>query len=94
LKYLPALGLNMADQPAPVDFEQSLAQLESLVEKLENSEFTLEQSLQAFEHGVTLTRQCQKALSEAEQKVQLLIEQNDQSQAQNFAGSEPLESDQ
>ena len=38
----------MADQQAPIDFEQSLAQLESLVEKLENSEFTLEQSLQAF----------------------------------------------
>ena len=42
----------MADQQAPMDFEQSLSQLESLVEKLENSEFTLEQSLQAFEQGV------------------------------------------
>ncbi len=76
----------MADQPAPVDFEQSLAQLEALVEKLENSEFTLEQSLQAFEQGVTLTRQCQKALSEAEQKVQVLVEQNGQSQGVPFEG--------
>jgi exodeoxyribonuclease VII small subunit len=83
----------MADQPAPVDFEQSLTQLEDLVEKLENSEFTLEQSLQAFEQGVNLTRQCQKALSEAEQKVQLLIEQNGQSQAQNFENNEPPKSD-
>ena len=70
----------MAKQ-APLDLEQSLAQLESLVEKLENSEFTLEQSLQAFEQGVSLTRQCQQALSDAEQKVQVLIEQNGQSQA-------------
>lgn len=83
----------MAEQTNPVDFEQSLSQLEALVEKLENSEFTLEQSLQAFEQGVTLTRQCQKALSEAEQKVQLLIEQNGQSQAQDFATDKPFEGD-
>lgn len=81
----------MAEQTAPVDFEQSLAQLEALVEKLENSEFTLEQSLKAFEQGVNLTRQCQKALTEAEQKVQLLVEQNGQSQAQNFANQDTFE---
>jgi len=79
-------GENMAEQPAPIDFEASLAQLETLVEKLENSEFTLEQSLQAFESGVKLTRQCQQALSAAEQKVQLLIEENGQSQAMPFQG--------
>ena len=78
----------MAEQSKPVDFEQSLAQLEALVEKLENSEFTLEQSLQAFEQGVTLTRQCQTALTEAEQKVQVLIEQNGQSQAQPFTNED------
>ena len=71
----------MNDQNKPLDFEASLTQLETLVEKLENSEFTLEQSLQAFESGVTLTRQCQQALSQAEQKVQLLIDENGQSQA-------------
>jgi exodeoxyribonuclease VII small subunit len=76
----------MADQPAAIDFEQSLSQLESLVEKLENSEFTLEQSLQAFEQGVKLTRQCQQALSQAEQKVQLLIEENGQSTPVPFEG--------
>lgn len=74
----------MAEQPQPIDFEASLSQLESLVEKLENSEFTLEQSLQAFEQGVKLTRQCQQALSAAEQKVQVLVEENGQSQAVPF----------
>ncbi len=53
----------MTDQDKPLDFEASLTQLETLVEKLENSEFTLEQSLQAFESGVKLTRQCQQALN-------------------------------
>ena len=74
----------MAEQPQQIDFEASLSQLENLVEKLENSEFTLEQSLQAFEKGVKLTRQCQQALSAAEQKVQLLIEENGQSEAVPF----------
>ncbi|MEY8204743.1 MAG: exodeoxyribonuclease VII small subunit [Bermanella sp.] len=76
----------MNDQNKPLDFEASLTQLETLVEKLENSEFTLEQSLQAFESGVTLTRQCQQALSQAEQKVQLLIDENGQSQATPLPG--------
>lgn len=80
----------MADQSTPssqpVDFEKSLSELESLVEKLENSEFTLEQSLQAFEQGVMLTRQCQQALSHAEQKVQVLMEENGQTQAVPFHG--------
>ena len=76
----------MSDKKKQLDFEASLTQLETLVEKLENSEFTLEQSLQAFESGVKLTRQCQQALSAAEQKVQLLIEENGQSQAMPFQG--------
>lgn len=73
---------------AQPDFEQSLTQLEQLVEKLENSEFTLEESLKAFEQGVKLTRQCQKSLSEAEQKVQLLIEENGQTTAVAFEDPE------
>jgi len=73
---------------AQPDFEQSLTQLEQLVEKLENSEFTLEESLKAFEQGVKLTRQCQTSLTEAEQKVQLLIEENGQSTAVAFEDPE------
>jgi len=76
----------MAKASKPMDFEQSLAQLEGLVEKLENSEFTLEQSLEAFEQGVKLTRQCQQALAQAEQKVQILMEENGQSEALPFEG--------
>lgn len=60
----------------PVDFEQSLSELQALVERLESGELSLEQSLTAFEQGVVLTRDCQQALTLAEQKVQQLIEQN------------------
>ncbi|MCF7988622.1 MAG: exodeoxyribonuclease VII small subunit [Methylovulum sp.] len=57
-------------------FEDSLAELEQLVSQLEQGEISLEESLKSFERGVTLTRICQKALQEAEQKVQILIDQN------------------
>ncbi|MDD5322603.1 MAG: exodeoxyribonuclease VII small subunit [Methylococcales bacterium] len=57
-------------------FEDSLAELEQLVSQLEQGDISLEESLKFFERGVTLTRTCQKALQEAEQKVQILIEKN------------------
>ncbi|CCE24754.1 MULTISPECIES: exodeoxyribonuclease VII small subunit [Methylotuvimicrobium] len=57
-------------------FEESLAELEQLVEQMEQGELSLEDSLKSFERGVALTRTCQKALQEAEQKVQILLEKN------------------
>lgn len=68
------------------DFEKSLAELENLVEKMESGDLTLENSLKSFEDGIKLTRECQIALKDAEQKVQLLIEQNGESIPQPFAG--------
>jgi exodeoxyribonuclease VII small subunit len=53
-------------------FEEALAELESLVETLESGELPLEESLKTFERGVELTRNCQKALDDAEQKVRIL----------------------
>ncbi|OZG71972.1 exodeoxyribonuclease VII small subunit [Hahella sp. CCB-MM4] len=59
------------------NFEDSLARLEELVNKLEQGELNLEDALVAFEEGVQLTRQCQQALKNAEQKVtQLADDQN------------------
>ncbi|MGI4841590.1 MAG: exodeoxyribonuclease VII small subunit [Janthinobacterium lividum] len=66
----------MARKKASVDFEQSLTDLQTLVERLENGELSLEDSLTAFEQGIRLTRECQGALAQAEQKVQLLLERD------------------
>ena len=66
----------MAKAKKSIDFEQALDQLEELVEDMDNGDLTLEESLKAFEEGIKLTRECQTALSEAEQKVQMLIEEN------------------
>ncbi|MEI6708943.1 MAG: exodeoxyribonuclease VII small subunit [Methylococcales bacterium] len=57
-------------------FEDSLAELEQLVSQLEQGDISLEDSLKSFERGVNLTRTCQKALQDAEQKVQILLEKN------------------
>jgi exodeoxyribonuclease VII small subunit len=71
----------MAKNKKPVDFEQALDQLENLVEAMEGGDLSLEDSLKAFEQGIKLSRECQTALSTAEQKVQLLIEENGQLKA-------------
>ena len=65
-------------------FEQSLGELESLVERMESGEMTLEDSLKAVEQGIKYTRECQNALAKAEQKVQLLLQKNGQMEAQTF----------
>jgi exodeoxyribonuclease VII small subunit len=55
-----------------VDFEAAMAELEAIVERLEHGDLPLEESLKQFERGVELTRSCQAALKQAEQKVQVL----------------------
>jgi exodeoxyribonuclease VII small subunit len=59
-----------------LDFEKALQELESLVERMEKGDLSLEESLAQFARGIELTRGCQQTLAEAEQKVQMLIEQD------------------
>ena len=66
----------MARKKTTPDFEQSLAELQTLVERLENGELSLEDSLSTFEQGIRLSRECQTALTQAEQKVQMLLERD------------------
>ena len=67
-----------------LDFEAAIKELESLVERMEQGDQSLEQSLKDFERGVELTRSCQQALKQAEQKVQKLQEQTGQSELVPF----------
>jgi len=75
----------VAAKKKAVDFEQALQDLEGLVTTMEQGELSLEESLKAFETGIKLTRDCQSRLSEAEQKVQLLLEEQGQLQATPFS---------
>ena len=64
------------------NLEKSLADLEDLVEELESGDLPLEKAMKKFEEGIKLTRGCQAALKEAEQKVEILLKS---------AGGEDLE---
>ena len=66
-------------------FEDSLAEIELLVNQLEQGDVSLEESLKSFERGVNLIRICQKALQDAENKVQILIENNGTQTLELFA---------
>jgi len=75
-----------ATEASPVaHFEQSLDELESLVEKMEHGEMSLEESLAAYERGVGLYRCCQAALEQAELRVRLLSDPEQPGTAEPFA---------
>lgn len=65
-------------------FETAMAELEKLVEQMEQGDISLEESLKAFERGIKLTRTCQQALQDAEQKVQILLEKDGQQTLEPF----------
>lgn len=73
----------MPSKKAP-NFEKSLEELEGIVHALEDGELSLEESLKTFERGINLTRQCQSALEDAEQRVNVLIEENDETRTEPF----------
>ncbi len=58
-------------------FEASLAALERIVRELERGELPLEKSLELFEQGVKLSRECQERLNEAERRIEVLLKDDD-----------------
>jgi len=65
-----------------INLEKALTDLEEIVEELESGDLPLEKAMKKFEEGIKLTRNCQAALKEAEQKVEILLKS---------AGGEELE---
>ena len=57
-------------------FEGALEELESIVERMEDGESSLEDSLKLYERGMSLTRRCQKALDDAEQRIRTLADES------------------
>jgi exodeoxyribonuclease VII small subunit len=70
----------------PKTFESSLEELERIVHELEQGELTLEKSLELFEQGVKLSRDCQERLSQAERRIEILVRDN-----QGRAGVRPFD---
>ncbi|HEY6926276.1 MAG TPA: exodeoxyribonuclease VII small subunit [Steroidobacteraceae bacterium] len=73
----------MRDNKAP-DFEAALAELESLVERLERGDLPLDEALKTFERGVELTRHCQSSLKAAQQKVEILLKRGSTTSIETF----------
>ncbi len=66
----------MTRKPAP-SLEQHLKELEKIVEKMEGKNLSLEESLAHFERGIQLVRECQNTLNAAEQKIEILLKENE-----------------
>ena len=58
------------------NFEANLEQLENIVSNLESEDLDLDKALKQFEQGIKLVQTCQNAINKAEQKVQILTENN------------------
>ena len=67
-----------------INLEKSLAELEELVDELESGDLPLEKAMKKFEEGIKLTRGCQAALQEAEQKVEILLKSAEGEELDDF----------
>ena len=65
-----------SDQDSPKTFEASLEALEQIVRDLEQGDLPLEKSLELFEQGIRLSRECQERLSQAERRIEILLRDN------------------
>lgn len=82
----------MENRKEPPSFEDALEELETIVERMEDGEPSLEESLKLFERGMDLTRRCQKALDGAEQRIQSLAD-SESSPAATDAAEDPAADD-
>ena len=79
------MGSEVGDSAIPYDVGTTANIIN--VNKIEDGDLSLEESLKCFERGMLLTKNCQQALSEAEQKVKILLEKNNNSSLKNFDSS-------
>ncbi len=73
-----------------INLEKALADLEGLVEELESGDLPLEKAMKKFEEGIKLTRRCQKALKDAEQKVEILLKSAGGESLEDFEADDDL----
>ncbi|MEP6568994.1 MAG: exodeoxyribonuclease VII small subunit [Acidobacteriota bacterium] len=66
----------MKKDEQPKSFEASLEALEEIVHQLEGGDLPLEKSLELFEDGIRLSRQCQERLNQAERRIEVLLRDN------------------
>lgn len=70
------------------NFEELMAKLEDITNKLENEKLSLDESVKLFEEGMEISKQCNKKLEDAEKKITILINQDNEIKEENFSGVE------
>jgi exodeoxyribonuclease VII small subunit len=84
-------GLMKNNEEQPKSFEASLEALEEIVHQLEGGELPLEKSLELFENGIRLSRQCQERLNQAERRIEVLLRDNQgRPSVMPFADANPI----
>lgn len=71
-------------KPENMTFEATIEELDAIVENLENGDLALDDALKNFERGITLARAGQAKLSDAEQRVSILLQNDDESPLSDF----------
>ena len=69
------------------NFNKGLLELENIISKMESGELSLEDSLKNFEEGVKIHRKCHTALMDAEQRINILTEQDNYNEEKSFGDS-------
>lgn len=80
-------------EPTIKDFESALAELDSIVKKMEEGDQTLETSMELYERGLQLSRFCHSKLEEAERRVEILNERGEIKLAPASLGADQAEGD-
>ena len=88
LYVLPRVKIMAKKKLENLSFEESLTELDSIVQNLEQGELSLEESMSLFERGLNLSQVSQTKLQAAEQKVKILLEKNGQQELSDFDLSE------
>ena len=70
------------------NFEESMKKLETIVEELENGNLNLDESVQKFEDGMKIAKQCNNMLEDAEKKITILLENGGELKEENFEANE------
>jgi exodeoxyribonuclease VII small subunit len=79
--------VKLARTNKPPEFEQALAELETLVAHLERGDLPLDEALKSFERGIALTRHCQAALQAAQARVEILVKRGGEASLEPFEES-------
>ncbi|MFK4169094.1 exodeoxyribonuclease VII small subunit [Paenibacillus lautus] len=77
----------MTNETLEISFEEAMAQLETIVEQLEDGDVPLEKAIDLFQQGMKLSQMCSKKLEQVEQKIEMIVEEGGELKRKPFGGT-------